>query len=123
MNPASKAPLSLYLNTAQKKAILDLVKNRMQTDYHNNAIQMGICGYIRTAIFNVYNVFLRYDELSTLFPHLNARCADEVVGVDHRAVLKPGKGILSAWWSLYPYNYDSRIAFLNYLISTLYKPR
>ena len=107
-----------FLSSSQKKAVLDLVKNRIKRDYEDPYIMpKGVCSYIIEVIAAVYNVRIFPHEITNVFPKFTYENAKMVSEGNIYEPLEPTE--YSIWWPLTPYDYTSRIRFISWLKSNL----
>lgn len=107
-----------FLNSNQKRAVLDLVKNRIKRDYEDPDIMpKGICTYIKDVIYDVYNVKLLTSEIRDVFPKFTYVNAKKVSDGQICKCSKPT--LYFNWWSREPYDYKNRISFINWLKKNL----
>lgn len=106
------------LNSNQKRAVLDLVKTRIKRDYEDpERDAKGVCAYISEVIYDVYHVKLFIDEIKNVFPKFTYENAKMVSDGQICKCSKPT--IYFNWWSRDPYDYKSRIKFINWLKKNL----
>lgn len=107
-----------FLNSDQKRAVLDLVKNRIRRDYEEpERIAKGICGHIIEVIAAVYNVRLLTHEIKNVFPKFTYENAKMVSDGQIHECSEPTE--YYNWWFIKPYDYKSRIKFINWLKENL----
>ena len=108
----------LSLNSNQKRAVLDLVKKRIKRDYEGSeGLAKGVCSHIKEVIYDVYHVRLLIPEIRILFPKFTYENAKMVSDGQIYEYSEPAE--YYAWWSFEPYDYKSRIKFINWLKKNL----
>lgn len=107
-----------FLNSNQKRAVLDLVKNRIKRDYEDPEIDAkGICTYIKDIIYDVYHVRIFPHEITNVFPKFTYENAKMVSDGQIYECSEPKE--YYGWWSRDPYDYQHRIKFINWLKKNL----
>lgn len=107
-----------FLNSNQKRAVLDLVKNRIKRDYEEpDRIPKGICTHIIEVIAAVYNVRIFIHEIKDVFPKFTYENAKMVSDGQIYECSEPKE--YYGWWPRKPYDYQSRIKFINWLEENL----
>ena len=107
-----------FLSSKQKKAVLDLVKSRIKRDYEDpDRNPKGICAYIIEVIASVYNVSLLTHEIKDVFPNFTYDNAKMVSNGDIYRCSEPKEYF--GWWHLAPYDYQSRIRFIDWVKANL----
>lgn len=107
-----------FLNSNQKRAVLDLVKNRIKRDHEEpDRMPKGICTHIREVIYDVYHVKLSTFEITNVFPKFTYENAKMVSDGQIHECSEPTE--YYSWWHLKPYDYQSRIRFINWLKKNL----
>lgn len=107
-----------FLSSSQKKAVLDSVKARIKRDYEEpDRTALGICPHIKQVIAAVYHVSLLTHEIKDVFPKFTYENAKMVSEGNIYDPSDPAE--YSIWWPLTPYDYVSRIRFIDWLRSNL----
>lgn len=102
------------LNSAQKRAVLDSVRARIIRDHEDpDRRPSGICTQIKEVIYNVYHVRILTHEIKDIFPKFTYENAEFVSDGVICECSEPKE--CHNWWSLIPYNYVSRIIFIDWL--------
>lgn len=107
-----------FLTSSQKRAVLDTVKNRIKTDHEDpERTARGICSYIKEVIYDVYRVRLFTHEIKDVFPKFTYENAKLV---SDGLICEPPEPIeYRSWWPLTPYDYNSRIRFIDWVKENL----
>jgi hypothetical protein len=107
-----------FLSLDQKRAVLDSVRARVIRDYEDpERTVMGICSHIKQVMAAVYHVRLLTHEIKDVFPKFTYENAKMV---SNGQIYEPSEPTeYCVWWPLTPYDYQSRIRFIDWLKSNL----
>jgi hypothetical protein len=95
------------LTNKEKIKALKEVKRQLKPDKKELYFDIGLCHLLSTYLEKFHGItHINYSHLSIYFPEFNPKVAENFGG-------SPGT---MYWWSMNPYDYKSRIKFINYLI-------